>query len=54
MNLNTWYTLHLSISKDRGTESYRIDQTLLLLSGEDRETAHKLLDAMFKEMGVPK
>ena len=52
--MKTWYTLHLSISKDRGTEGYRLDQTLLLLSGEDRETAHKLLDAMFDKVEVPK
>lgn len=54
MTLKTWYTLTLSLTKQKGIDGYRLNQTLLLQSKEDRETAHKLLDAMIDEMGVPK
>ena len=53
MTLKTWYTLSLSLTKQKGIDEYRLNQTLLLQSKEDRENAHKLLDAMFDEKGVP-
>ena len=54
MTLKTWYTLSLSITKRKGIDGYRLNQTILLQSKEDRKTAHELLDAMIDEMEVPK
>ena len=54
IGLKTWYQLNISIERRKGVEGSIIHQSMLIQSKEDRETAHKLLDAMIDEMGGPK
>ena len=53
IGLRTWYQLNISIERRKGVEGSSIHQSMLIQSKKDRETAHKLLDAMIDEMGGP-
>ena len=50
----TWFEVTISLQRRRWLDGYICNQSMLLEKPEDRETAHKLLDAMFDKMGVPK